>query len=344
MIIQENISLKAYNSLNVEAQAEKLITINHDDELSTLLKSHAIDAQQLHILGSGSNTLLTKDVAGLVIYNQLKGITISAETDDYVDITAASGELWHDLVNFSIKHGYYGIENLSLIPGTVGAAPIQNIGAYGVELKDVFLQLQAVNLTNGSTVIFDHSDCEFAYRQSLFKTLKYNPFYIIRITIRLQKKPLYHLHYHSLKSYLETHNITPSLPAIADAVISIRNSKLPDPKKWPNAGSFFKNPLISLSHYQQLQQTHPNVPAFTQDNNPVKLSAAWLIEQCGFKGKRLDTIGMSAQQALVLINYDHASGEAINAFADTVKNTVEQRFNITLEREVNLNFTPHQTD
>ena len=289
------------------------------------------------ILGGGSNILLTQDVEGTVIKMANRGIGIIDENDQQVTLRIAAGENWHQLVMHCVAQGWGGIENLSLIPGCVGAAPLQNIGAYGVELKDVFCELTAIDIEYGQTKIFDKQACQFGYRYSTFKAENKNKYIITDVTLCLSKHPQPNTSYRGLDEWLQQHNITsPTIKDVSNAVIAIRQQKLPDPAVIGNAGSFFKNPIIDTNLFDQLASKHPTLPHYIADNETYKIPAAWLIEQCGFKGKRIDQIGVHDKQALVLVNHGDGDGHAIAELAKHIQQTVLDTFHVPLEMEVNI--------
>jgi UDP-N-acetylmuramate dehydrogenase len=335
-MIKENHPLKALNTFRISAQAKYFSRIESADSLQALLKHSTFTANPHLILGSGSNILFTQDYPGWVIHNQIKGIDVAKENTESIWLRIGGGHNWNELVQYCVKHGYYGIENLSLIPGTAGAAPIQNIGAYGVELKDVFESLTAVHLINGREETFSHQNCLFSYRDSVFKHALKNQYFITDITLRLHKKPSYSLSYPALQQYLTKHNIKESLPNISQAICDIRRSKLPDPATTPNAGSFFKNPIITTDQFQEIKSSHPKLPHYPVDNSTVKIPAAWLIEQCGYKGKQCGTAKVHSKQALVLINQDGESGQPLLKLAQRIQTSIKTHFNIELETEVNI--------
>jgi UDP-N-acetylmuramate dehydrogenase len=294
---------------------------------------------QYLILGGGSNVLFTKDYNGIVLKNTLTGIEVVAEDEQHIFVKAAAGENWHQFVQYCIAHHYAGVENLSLIPGNVGASPMQNIGAYGVEIKDVFESLEAWHIGEKKLVQFTKTDCEFGYRESVFKRQYKNQFVITSVTFKLNKNPIFNTSYGAIQAELDKMGEQQlSIQAIAQAVINIRSAKLPDPKITGNAGSFFKNPTIPVQQLQQLQTAFPNLPHYPDVNHPdrVKIAAGWLIEQCGFKGARNGDAGCHPLQALVLVNYGNASGQQIFDFSTTIIEAVKLKFGITLEREVNI--------
>jgi UDP-N-acetylmuramate dehydrogenase len=289
-------------------------------------------------LGGGSNMLLTKDIEALVLHINLKGIEVISEKEDTVVIKAMAGENWHDFVLWCLDRNFGGIENLSLIAGHIGTAPIQNIGAYGVELKDVFISCEAIHIDDQSTRTFTKSECKFGYRESIFKQELKGEFIITSVSIELTKKNhQLHTDYGVIKNELETHNIElPTIKDISNAVIAIRQSKLPDPKEIGNSGSFFKNPIISAKEFIELELNFPEVPSYKISDEAIKIPAGWLIEKAGFKGKRFKDYGVHNKQALVLVNYDNATGKEIFELAQLIQRTVKRLFNISIEMEVNI--------
>ena len=335
MQIKENLSLRPYNTFSIDAKARYFATFRNDDELTELLTKDS--RLSTFILGGGSNILFTKDFDGLILKNEVKGIELVHEDPDYVYIKAGAGENWHQFVLHCIAHNWAGVENLSLIPGNVGAAPIQNIGAYGVELDDVFWSLEAINLFDKKVYTLTRADCEFNYRDSVFQTKYKNEFAILTVTLQLKKHPVYHTSYGTLNEELEKMGVKElSIKAISQAVINIRSSKLPDPKEIPNAGSFFKNPEISITRHEELKSKFPDIVAYPLTKLTVKLAAAWMIEQCGWKGYRNGDAGCHAKQALVLVNYGNATGKEIYDLSEQIVQSVNKKFGVTLEREVNI--------
>jgi len=333
--ILENQSLRAYNTFGVEAKAQWFAAFN---SVATLRKVLSERLPLAFILGGGSNLLLTRDVSGLVAKNEISGIQIESETADSVVVSAGGGVVWHPFVQWCVAQGYGGIENLSLIPGTVGAAPIQNIGAYGVEIKDVFEYLEALELSTATIRTFRAVDCRFGYRDSVFKHELKSQYCIVKVAFRLTKT--HHqlqTTYGAIQETLSKMGVThPDIATISDAVIRIRTSKLPDPAQLGNAGSFFKNPEVDAVQFSALQQTFPNILHFPTKEGRQKIPAGWLIEQCGWKGKRSGDAGCYEKQALVLVNYGHASGEEILDLARAIIASVNAKFGITLTPEVNL--------
>ncbi|HNR73356.1 MAG: UDP-N-acetylenolpyruvoylglucosamine reductase [Bacteroidetes bacterium OLB12] len=336
--IEENKDLAPLTTFGVKATARYFSSITSLAGLTELLKHPVYQNNKRLILGGGSNVLFTSDYAGLVIQNELKGIAIKQETDNSIDIEVMAGENWHNLVLYCVQHNWGGIENLSLIPGTVGAAPIQNIGAYGVEVKEVIKSVTGVDLDTGLTKTWLNQECDFGYRDSVFKRKLKEKFFISSITLTLSKK-LHRINtsYGAINDVLKQQHITsPTIQQVSEAVIQIRKSKLPDPTVIGNAGSFFKNPTITPSHYQQLQKTYPDIPGYNSVNQEVKVPAGWLIEQCGWKGKRVGNVGVHTQQALVLVNYTNGTGKEIFSLALQIISSVKEKFNIELICEVNI--------
>ena len=337
MNISANISLKPYNTFGIDASAKYFTSIQSIQNIQELLQSSEYKTNEHLILGGGSNLLLTKNVDALVIKNDLKGIEIVKETSDSVYVKCAAGEVWHEFVMWSIQHNYGGLENLSLIPGCTGASPMQNIGAYGVEIKDTFYELEAIHTQTGEQKTFSKSECEFGYRESVFKRKFKNQFIITSVSFQLSKAPTFHIEYGAIKQELDAMNVSYlSLKSISQAVINIRSSKLPNPKEIGNAGSFFKNPEVSASVYENLKANFPNLVAYPLENSNYKLAAGWLIEQSGLKGYRVGDAGVHKLQALVLVNYGNATGNEIYNLSTHVLQTVKAKFDVDLEREVNI--------
>lgn len=336
MKIQENISLKPYNTFGLDKKAKFFVIIQSLSDLLSALSWAKEKNIPILILGGGSNILLTQDQNLLVIKIELKGITIDVETDDHVWVEASSGEIWHDLVLFAIHQNYGGIENLSLIPGTVGASPMQNIGAYGVEIKDVFHSLKALNRYTLEIEEFTNEQCEFGYRESIFKSKLKDQYIILSVNFKLNKNPTLRLDYGAIQSILSKNiNSVPTIKSVSEAVIEIRKSKLPDPKDIGNAGSFFKNPTITAAQFEQLRAIFETIPGYPNEEG-IKVPAAWLIEQCGWKGKRIGEVGVHALQPLVLVNYGQGEGKDIQSLAISIQESVKNRFDINLSPEVNF--------
>lgn len=337
MTIKENINLKPYNTFGINANCRYFAEINSIDDLVTLIKDPIYASNEKLVMGGGSNLLFTKDFLGLVIKNNLKGIEIVSQNDTDVIVKAAAGESWHDLVLFTINKNFAGLENLSLIPGCVGASPMQNIGAYGVEIKESFEQLEAYSVETGAKHIFLPVDCHFGYRESVFKNKLKGLFIITSVSFRLKKHASVNTSYGAINAQLQTMNITsPTIKDVSEAVMHIRQSKLPDPKITGNAGSFFKNPEVLETKYLGLKNSFPDLVAYSLPNGNYKLAAGWLIEQCGLKGFEMNGAAVHSKQALVLVNKNNASGKAIFELSTHVLNTVFEKFGIMLEREVNI--------
>ena len=337
MIIKENISLKPFNTFGIEARARYFVELNNDDEILNLIHNNIFRFGKIQILNGGSNTLFTNDFDGLVVKLSTQGIIKVNEDENHVYLQAKAGVNWHMFVSFCIENNYGGLENLSLIPGNVGAAPIQNIGAYGVEQKDCFFSLEAIELSTGQITIFNHNDCKFDYRNSIFKQEFKDKFLILSVIYRLNKNPEFNVTYGAIKSELEKMGIDEiTIKTISQAVCNIRLSKLPDPEKIGNAGSFFKNPLVTNEKYLQLTQTFPGIVAFPANYGNYKLAAGWLIENLGWKGFRRGDAGVCETQALVLVNYGKAKGSEIVSLATEIMDSVKTRFGIELEMEVNI--------
>jgi UDP-N-acetylmuramate dehydrogenase len=336
MQILKDYDLTKLNTFGISAHAKFFIELNNELDLMELFLSSEFKNNEKLFLGGGSNILFTKDFAGIVVLNKLKGIEILEENSEYVFIKSMGGEIWHDLVLFTVNKNYWGIENLSLIPGTVGAAPIQNIGAYGVELKDVLENVEAYEIKTGQKKVFKKEECEFGYRDSIFKNELKGKYFISAITLKLSEIEKLNINYKILQEYLVENKIEiKNSKKISEAIASIRRSKLPDPAIMGNAGSFFKNIFIDHKKAEEIKLKYPDVSLF-EDNDLVKISAAWLIEKCGWKGKRVGNVGMHEKQALVLVNYGGATGEEVKDFSEQIITSVFSKFRIKLEREVNL--------
>ena len=334
--MREYFSLKYYNTFGIEAQARYFQELNVLHQLSQLKTLPSFEERRL-ILGGGSNVLLTKDFDGLVLHNNLKGMTVLKEDDRSLILKVAAGEVWHDLVLYTIQNGYGGLENLSLIPGRVGASPMQNIGAYGVELKDVFYELEAWNIEKEQIEIFSADQCQFGYRESIFKNSYKDQYIILYVSFQLQKNPVVNVSYGAIEDTLKTMGVDhPGIKEVSDAVIAIRSSKLPNPAEIGNAGSFFKNPVVLNSKVAELKKKHPNMPSYPIDELHTKVPAGWLIEQAGWKGKRISNYGVHKNQALVLVNYGGAQGNDIKELAFDIQKDVLEKFGIEINPEVNF--------
>jgi len=336
MHILKNISLKKYNTFGIDVNASHFCEITSVSALIEVLKSAAHSKK--FILGGGSNMLLTQDIDALVLYINLKGIQVIAEDGNEVIVEAKAGENWHDFVLWTLSQGYGGLENLSLIPGNTGTAPIQNIGAYGVELKDVMVSCEAVERSSGTTKTFSNAQCKFGYRDSIFKNEAKEKFVITSVRFRLESKNhKLNTSYGAIEGELSKLGISaPSINDISKAVIRIRQSKLPDPKVLGNSGSFFKNPVLSRAEFDQFYTNHPDAPFYELNKNTYKIPAGWLIEKCGFKGKRIGNTGVHEKQALVLVNYGGATGNEVYQLSQRIQEKVKTQFGITIFSEVNI--------
>lgn len=343
MQIAQNYDLSKLNTFGISARAKFFAEIKNEDDLKSLFNSPEFKNNKRLFLGGGSNVLFTKDFDGIVILNKLKGIEILNEDDENVLIKAMGGEMWHDLVVFSVERFLWGIENLSLIPGSVGAAPMQNIGAYGAELKNTLESVEAYDVENGEKKIFKKEECNFGYRDSIFKNKVKDKYFISAIVLKLSKNPEPNLAYNALKNHLEKNKIeVKNSKHISDAVADIRRSKLPDPKDIGNAGSFFKNVFINKEKADELLEKYPDMPLFKDDDGIMKIPAGWLIEKCGpangasWKGYKIGNVGVHEKQALVLVNHGGAKGEEILNLANQIIASVYERFGLQLVPEVNI--------
>lgn len=337
MIVQKDVQLKPFNTFGIEATAKYFIEVSSINQLQEILQSPDYQSTERLILGGGSNMLLTKDFDGLVIKIAIKGFEVVNENEDNIWIKAGAGLGWHDLVIQCVNQNYAGMENLSLIPGTVGAAPMQNIGAYGIEIKEVFEELQALEIATGEIKNFDKAMCNFGYRESIFKHEAKGKYIILNVTFKLNKRPTFHIEYGAIKDTLAEMNISEmSIKSISDAVIHIRQSKLPNPAEIGNAGSFFKNPEIPNTQFEALKAQFPTIPAYPVSETTTKVPAGWLIEQAGWKGQRFGNVGVHAKQALVLVNYGGGKGEEIKDLSQKIQASVKEKFGIQLSAEVNF--------
>ncbi|MDK2772884.1 MAG: UDP-N-acetylmuramate dehydrogenase [Flavobacterium sp.] len=334
MNYQHNFSLKNYNTFGIEASAQSFIEVTNEQELAQVLKEN----QDIFVLGGGSNMLLTQNIEKLVVHVNLKGIEVVQEDEDFVWVKGNAGENWHEFVQWCITKDFGGIENLSLIPGNVGTTPIQNIGAYGVEIKDTMFSCEAMEIATQKVRTFTNAECKFAYRESIFKNELKGQFIITSVIYKLTKKN-HNLNtsYGAIDAELVKMNIEkPTIKTISEAVIAIRSSKLPNPKDLGNSGSFFKNPIISKAQYDKAVEQFPEMPHYKVSDNEVKVPAGWLIEQAGFKGKRFGDAGIHKNQALVLVNYGGATGKEIYDLSKLIQKTVLEQFGVVIEAEVNI--------
>jgi UDP-N-acetylmuramate dehydrogenase len=335
IIIEESYSLKFYNTFSLPAMARVFVEVNNPDELLSVLNIFKNDTRPKMILGGGSNILFTRDFDGIVIFPDLKGCELLKEDNDHVWVKTYAGEKWDQFVGLCVSKNWFGIENLSLIPGNIGACPIQNIGAYGVEVKDVIESVETMRITDGQIRIFSNAECCFGYRDSIFKHEAKSQYIITAVTFKLSKQPVLKTNYtditETLKNYTEL-----NINTLRQAIIQIRQKKLPDPEQLGNAGSFFKNPVISKDHFHKIQTENPQIPSYPAGSNEIKVPAAWLIQECGWKGKRKGNVGSYETQPLVIVNYGGATGNEILDFATEIRTSVEQRFGVKLEFEVNI--------
>ncbi len=336
--LQENVNLLPFNTFHIDVNARYFVSAKSVDDVTSLLDEDIFRQNRRIFLGGGSNILFTKDFDGLVIRNELRGIEVIDEDTESVVLRVQSGENWHAFVMYCVERDFGGVENLSLIPGTVGAAPMQNIGAYGVEVRDVIVEVEAVELSTSKVITFPNTACKFGYRESYFKHEGKDRFFISSVTLRLTKKHhRYNTTYGALEDTLrQFHGGERSIKTISDSVIHIRRSKLPDPAVVGNAGSFFKNPSIAESEFEELKKNYPGIPGYTETSGLVKVPAGWMIEQCGWKGKRFSSIGVHPNQALVLVNYGGGTGGEVENLARKIQSSVKEKFNITLHPEVNI--------
>jgi UDP-N-acetylmuramate dehydrogenase len=336
MQILENYDLTKLNSFGVKVYSRYFVEINIEQDFIDILESEIFKNEEKLFLGGGSNILFTKDFDGLVVANNLKGIIVLSEDEISVSLRSMGGELWHDLVLYTVDHNLWGIENLALIPGTVGASPVQNIGAYGVELKDVIKNIEAIDIASGIKRIFTKEECNFGYRDSIFKNELKDKYFITSITLELSKKEKKNIEYRVLKDYIHTNNLEINTAKdVSDAVANIRRSKLPDPKILGNAGSFFKNVYIDQNKLDSLLQDYPEMPYFTEGDK-IKIPTAWLVESCGFKGTKFGNVGVHDKQALILVNYGGGEGLQIKNLAEKIIVQVFEKFGIKISPEVNL--------
>ncbi|MCW9706803.1 UDP-N-acetylmuramate dehydrogenase [Fodinibius salsisoli] len=334
--VQHDVELRPYNTLNISARAQSFVSIHSIEQLQDILKKKDRH-EDIFVLGGGSNILFANDYNGLVLKVAIEGKKVIRETDQHLWLEVGAGENWHQTVQYAVERGWGGIENLSLIPGTVGAAPIQNIGAYGVELKDVFEKLQAVEIATGEVHTFNNEQCQFGYRDSIFKGKLKEQYVITRVVLKLNKKPVLNTSYGAIQAEIEERKIErPTIRDISDIVIDIRNSKLPHPDTLGNAGSFFKNPVIDVDQYERLKESFAEVPGYRVNEHRIKVPAGWLIEETGWKGKVVGDAGTYKQQALVIVNHGEASAADILSLAEAIQDAVKEQFGIKLVPEVNI--------
>ena len=337
MDIARNYSLKRLNTFGLEVRAKAYCEAASETDVLDLAGSGEFTGENKFVLGGGSNILFTGDLDALCIHNRITGISLEKEDQDFAWIKCGGGEVWHYLVMYCVAHNYGGVENLSLIPGSAGAAPIQNIGAYGVELKETFQDLDAIHLGTGEKKKFTLADCRFGYRDSIFKRELKNQFIITAITLKLTKHPQFNTSYGAIEHELKAMGVQElSVGTVSQAVINIRRSKLPDPAVIGNCGSFFKNPVVPEEKFLEIKKTDPGIVGYPASPGKIKLAAGWLIEKCGWKGKRVGNVGMHDKQALVLVNYGGATGTELIEHARHVQQNVKEKFGVLLEMEVNV--------
>jgi UDP-N-acetylmuramate dehydrogenase len=333
--IKENISLKNYNTFGIDAESRYFVECSSVNEILDFIETHKKQDLPLMILGGGSNVLFTKNFNGYILRPSVKGIEIMEETIDHVILRVGAGEDWDEFVGYCVDNNWGGIENLSLIPGNVGTCPIQNIGAYGVEVKDIIVEVETIDIKNLKISLFQNSDCKFAYRDSIFKTKLKGKQIITYVSFKLKKQSEYKLDYGNLIDELKRFDEV-NLKNIRQAIIDIRNSKLPKPEEIGNAGSFFKNPVVSKEKFKKLEALYPEIPHYKQSDGSVKIPAGWLIEKAGWKGKRVGNTGVHEKQALVIVNYGNATGEEIIHLARNIQQAIIIKFDLELEMEVNV--------
>lgn len=335
LTIENDVDLSMYNTFGVKARAKHMIRLESENELPAILR-YASDYQgKVLFLGGGSNLLFTDNWDGLIIKVETKGIEVLDEDDDFIFVRAQAGEEWNDLVKYCVSRGYGGIENLSLIPGTVGSSPVQNIGAYGVELKDVFYMLEAVSIRTGEIREFYRNECHFDYRYSVFKGVYKGIYLILSVTLQLKKKPVLNISYGAIEDEMKKHNLPLSIDSVSKAVINIRRCKLPDPEVLGNAGSFFRNPVVSTKEFKHLVAEYPELKYFEVEDG-YKIAAGWLIENCGWKGYREGDAGVHQNQALVIVNHGSATGKELKDLSEKIMQSVFKKYGLTLEPEVNV--------
>jgi UDP-N-acetylmuramate dehydrogenase len=337
MILQKNYPLATLNTFGIAATANYFVQIESLEQLRNIYQNDEYALEKKLLLGGGSNLLFTNNYQGIVLKMSMLGKSITKETNTHVYLKVAAGENWHQTVCYTIEQGWGGLENLSLIPGTVGAAPLQNIGAYGVELKDSFYELEAYNIVSGELHIFNNADCKFGYRDSVFKNEARGNYIVLSVTFKLNKKHQLHLEYGAIKEVLQQKNISkPTIADVAAAVVTIRQSKLPNPAEIGNAGSFFKNPEVALALFEKLKIQYPELPSYPVSDSTVKIPAGWLIEKAGWKGHRQGNVGVHNLQALVLVNYGGGTGQQVKELSEKIQASIFEKFGIKLQAEVNF--------
>jgi len=334
VLLNSNFSLLAYNTFGIDVKADYFIEYNSVDDLQTVLQSEIVLSNKMFHIGGGSNLLFMNDFSGVILHSFIQNIDVISETHSNVFLEVGAGVVWDDFVAYCVQNGWGGVENLSLIPGEVGASAVQNIGAYGVEVQDVIIDVKVVDINSGSPIVFSASECKYGYRDSIFKNEQKGNYIITSVVFKLEKSPIFKLNYQHLEDeVLKKGNI--NLNSIRQTIIEVRESKLPDPKLLGNAGSFFMNPVISKEQFFILQKKYPNIPNYTVSDTLEKIPAGWLIDQCGWKGKQIGNAGVHDKQALVLVNRGGATGAEIVHLAEQIQASVNQKFGIVLHAEVN---------
>lgn len=336
MKVITNQSLLKYNTFGIDVNAKFFAIINNIDDLLSIIGDSYYSSMPVLVLGGGSNILFTHDFNGIVLKNNLKGISVVDENENEIILEVGAGENWHEFVLYCVSKNYGGVENLSLIPGNVGASPMQNIGAYGVEIKDLVNKVKFIDLKSGLFEELTNEECEFDYRSSIFKTRYKNQKFITHVRFKLNKRPVFNTSYGAIEEELKKLDLKPSVENISRAVINIRKSKLPDPEVIGNAGSFFKNPIVTVEKAEKLKIEFPEIPLYPSGDSAMKVAAGWLIEKAGWKGKRINNFGVHQKQALVLVNYGGSQGTEINNLADQIKENIKEKFDVELEKEVNI--------
>lgn len=332
----ENYSLLEHHTFGMDVRTAAFVEYASESELKDFLQNHPLKGKLWLHIGSGSNLLFTGDYPGIILHSGIKGVDVLEENVTEVYLRVGAGEVWDDLVARTVERKWYGAENLSLIPGEVGASAVQNIGAYGVEVKDLIVQVETLNVETGEKRIFDKDECRYAYRDSIFKQELKGKYIVTAVVYRLSKLPVYKLEYGNVKSELAKWNYELSLENVRKVIIAVREAKLPDPKIQGNAGSFFMNPIVSRRQFDRLQETYPEIPYYEVGVDRIKIPAAWLIDRCGWKGKRMGRAGVHDKQALVLVNCGGATGQEIIALSEEIKKSVFERFGVSIYPEVNF--------
>ena len=336
MNIQKDYSLLSHNTFGMDVKASTFIEYASVDELKELLSRYSLEKGRWLHIGGGSNLLFTGDYSGIILHSAIKGYEVIGENADEVIVRAGAGEVWDDFVAYTVDKGWYGAENLSLIPGEVGASAVQNIGAYGMEAKDLIVQVETVEVASGEERIFENSECGYAYRESVFKHSLKGQYIVTKVSYRLSKTPSYHLDYGNVRAELEKRGCELTLNNVRQTIIDIREAKLPDPKVQGNAGSFFMNPIVPRVQFESLLAVYPQMPHYEVDADRVKIPAAWMIDQCGWKGKRMGNAGVHDKQALVLVNAGGATGKEIIALSQEIQKSVFDKFGVSISPEVNF--------